>query len=63
MGLIWMIYSRMVELFSNQALLLFSTSFVEVGFMMRNLIWIFIALGMSIGAFGSILSMRRFLNA
>ncbi len=63
LGLIWLIYSRMVGLFSTQALLLFSTSFVEVGFMMRNLIWIFLALGMSIGAFGSILSMRRFLNA
>lgn len=63
LGLIWVVYSRLVELFSNQALLLFSTSFVEVGFMMRNLIWIFIALGMSIGAFGSILSMRRFMNA
>lgn len=62
LGLIWMIYSRTVELFTTQALLLFSTSFVEVGFMMRNLTWIFIALGMSIGAFGSILSMRRFLQ-
>lgn len=62
-GLIWAIYSRLVGLFSTQALLLFSTSFVEVGFMMKNLVWIFIALGMSIGAFGSILSMRRFLNA
>jgi cell division transport system permease protein len=61
--LIWLIYSRMVGLFSTQALLLFSTSFVEVGFMMKNLIWIFMALGMSIGAFGSILSMRRFLSA
>jgi len=63
LGLIWVIYSRVVELFSTQALLLFSTSFVAVGFMMSNLVWIFIALGMSIGAFGSILSMRRFLNA
>jgi cell division transport system permease protein len=63
LGLIWVIYARMVELFSSQALLLFSTSFVDVGFMMRNLVWIFIALGMSIGAFGSILSMRRFMNA
>ena len=62
-GLIWAIYSRLVGLFSTQALLLFSTSFVEVGFMMKTLVWIFIALGMSIGALGSILSMRRFLNA
>jgi len=62
-GLIWLIYSRLVDLFSTQALLLFSTSFVDVSFMMKNLIWIFMALGMSIGAFGSILSMRRFLNA
>ncbi|NCB41296.1 MAG: ABC transporter permease [Clostridia bacterium] len=62
-ALIWVIYSRLVDLFSTQALLLFSTSFVGVSFMMKNLIWIFMALGMSIGAFGSILSMRRFLNA
>lgn len=62
-GLIWTIYARLVQLFSTQALLLFSTSFVDVNFMMKNLVWIFIALGMSIGAFGSILSMRRFLNA
>lgn len=62
-GFIWTIYARLVQLFSTQALLLFSTSFVDVNFMMKNLIWIFIALGMSIGAFGSILSMRRFLNA
>jgi cell division transport system permease protein len=62
-GLIWTIYARLVGLFSTQALLLFSTSFVEVNFMMKNLVWIFIALGVSIGAFGSILSMRRFLNA
>lgn len=62
-GFIWTIYARLVQLFSTQALLLFSTSFVDVSFMMQNLIWIFIALGLSIGAFGSILSIRRFLNA
>jgi len=43
--------------------LLLSSSFVEVGFMMKSLSWIFIALGASIGAVGSILSMRRFMNA
>ncbi len=63
LGLTWLIYARIVNLFATQALLLFSSSFVEVGFMMKNLSWIFIALGASIGAFGSILSMRRFLNA
>lgn len=63
LGLTWVIYARIVNLFATQALLLFSSSFVEVGFMMKNLSWIFIALGASIGAFGSILSMRRFLNA
>lgn len=62
-GLIWVIYARLVQLFSTQALLLFSTSFVDVNFMMKNLVWLFISLGMSIGAFGSIISMRRFLNA
>lgn len=63
LGLTGIIYSRIVELFSTQALLLFSSSFVEVGFMMKNLFWVFMALGISIGAFGSILSMRRFLTA
>jgi len=56
-------YSRLVDLFATQALLLLSSSFVEVGFMMKSLSWIFIALGASIGAVGSILSMRRFMNA
>ena len=44
-------------------MILLSSSFVETRFMMTNLTWIYVALGISIGAFGSILSMRRFLQA
>ena len=61
--LTWIVYARLTDLLAMQSLLLLSTSMVETGFMMRNLIWIFFALGMSIGACGSILSMRRFLRA
>jgi len=35
---------------------------VPVKFMALNLLWIFLALGISIGAWGSIISMRRFLD-
>ena len=62
LGIIWAIYEKMVELLGDQANMLFSTSFVETEFMMINLVGIFLALGLSIGAFGSILSMRRYLN-
>ena len=52
-----------MQAFGQQAMILLSSSLVETNFMMINLAWIYIALGISIGAFGSILSMRRFLQA
>ena len=62
LGIIWALYEKMVEMLGDQAFVLFSTTFVETEFMMFNLVWIFLALGLSIGAFGSIISMRRYLN-
>ena len=56
------IYSKVVEKFSQQAAVLLSSGMVSEGFLLSNLIWIFIPLGVSIGAIGSMLSMRRFLD-
>lgn len=61
-GLIAVIYYKLCELFSVQAIALLSTSLVPLDFLIWNLVWIFLALGVSIGAFGSIISMRRFLD-
>ena len=61
-GLVALIYDKVAELFSVQAMALLSTNLVPMGFLLPNLIWIFLALGISIGAFGSIVSMRRFLD-
>lgn len=60
--LIMAVYTKIVELFGQKALLLLSTSLVPVGFLTTHLIGIFLPLGISIGALGSIISMRRFLD-
>jgi cell division transport system permease protein len=39
-----------------------STTMVPGAFLIVHLVWIFLALGVSIGACGSIISMRRFLD-
>ena len=63
LGCTWAIYARLMNAFGQQAMILLSSSLVETQFMMINLTWIYVALGISIGAFGSIISMRRFLQA
>lgn len=61
-GLIALIYDKIVELAGENVLLILRMQMVSVEFLTFNLIWIFIALGVSIGASGSIISMRRFLD-
>ncbi|MDD2217443.1 MAG: permease-like cell division protein FtsX, partial [Eubacteriales bacterium] len=61
-GIVTLIYSRVVKAFSMDVSWLLDTGPVPVGFMTFNLAWIFLALGISIGACGSIVSMRRFLD-
>ena len=56
------LYSVIVANLADRVLVLFSTNFVPVGFLSGNLIVIFLALGISIGAIGSLISMRRFLE-
>ena len=61
-GLITFIYKSVVEVIGDQISMLLSMPLVPTGFISFNLVWIFIALGVSIGACGSIISMRRFLD-
>jgi Cell division protein len=56
------LYSVIVSNLGDRVLILFSTNFVPVGYLSGNLIVIFLALGISIGAIGSLISMRRFLE-
>lgn len=63
LGISAAVYINICKSFGTQALSLFSSGLVDPVFMIVNFVWIFIALGISIGAFGSILSMRRFLQA
>jgi len=61
-ALIAVIYHYLVGRFGVDFMLFISSGFVAEGFLIRNLLVIFIALGISIGASGSIISMRRFLD-
>lgn len=61
-GLISLVYFKVDELISQDILVMLSTTMVPENFLIFNLFWIFIALGVSIGACGSIISMRRFLD-
>lgn len=57
------VYYRLYQLFTLQAIALLSSSLVEPRFVIANFAGIFTALGVSIGALGSIASMRKFLKA
>lgn len=61
-GLVTLVYNKIIELFGTDMFLMFYVKMVPQGFLAVNLLWIFMALGISIGAFGSIISMRRFLD-
>lgn len=60
MGVIGFAYYKITDLLGVQIVRF--TSLVPETFLISNLIWIFAALGISIGAVGSIVSMRRFLD-
>jgi len=62
-GLLTLIYREIVNLIGDQVLSMLSMPMVPVGFLIYNISWIFLALGISIGACGSIVSMRRFLDS
>lgn len=62
LGLSALLYIKLEAGLSTDMMTLFSANLVESGFVIENLAWIFISLGISIGACGSIISMRRFLE-
>jgi len=57
------VYAKIVDSLNEQMMLLLSTNFVDAAFMTKTLVWIFVALGVAIGAEGSIISMRKYLKA
>ena len=61
-GCIALIYDRLINAIGTQVLAIVSCPLISVGYMTKNLIVIFLALGVSIGAWGSIISMRKFLD-
>ncbi len=61
-GVITFLYYKISELIGPQILVILSTTMVSGAFLVTHLVWIFLALGISIGACGSIISMRRFLD-
>lgn len=61
-GIVSLIYYKISGLIGQGIFLMLSTQMVSPSFLVFNLVWIFIALGVSIGACGSIISMRRFLD-
>lgn len=61
-GIISLVYGKLVDVVGTKLLAMLSSSLVPPSFLTVNLVWICFALGISIGAWGSIISMRRFLR-
>ena len=62
-GLITFIYQELLNAIGTQVMTILSCPLIPVGYLAGNMLIIFIALGVSIGAWGSIISMRKFLEA
>lgn len=61
-GIVSLIYNSISKFIGEKLLSMLSTPMVPVSFLSWNMLLIFFSLGMSIGAWGSIISMRRFLD-
>lgn len=61
-GFIALLYGKIIEIIGPQVLAIVSSPLISVEYMTSNMLIIFLALGVSIGAWGSIISMRRFLD-
>ena len=57
------VYKEIIDIIGDQVFAIVSSPLISVRYMATNLSIIFLALGCSIGAWGSIVSMRRFLKA
>ena len=61
-GVVTFFYHWLIDTIGTELIVIFSTGLVPEGHLAGNLVVIFLALGISIGACGSIVSMRRFLD-
>lgn len=61
-GMVGLIYSKIHSVIGTELVTILSAPLVPTLFMVGNLFWIFMALGISIGSCGSIVSMRKFLD-
>lgn len=61
-GLTWFIYDKVTELMGTQVITILGSPLVSANYLVANLFIIFMAIGISIGAAGSIISMRKFLD-
>ena len=62
LGIASFLYIKLEAGLQVDMMTLFATTMVDSKFVIINFAWIFVALGVSIGACGSIISMRRFLK-
>ena len=61
-GIVYLAYSRVVEAIGEKVMTIISSPLVPAGYLFTNLVIIFLAIGVGIGATGSIISMRKFLD-
>ncbi len=61
-GLTWLIYSKVEDIIGEEVMIILSSPLVPSGYMIWNLLIIFMAMGISVGVCGSIISMRKFLD-
>lgn len=61
-GITALVYGKIVQVIGTDIMSIISSPLVPVGYLAGNLVCIFLAIGVSIGACGSIVSMRKFLD-
>ncbi len=61
-GITYLAYAKIVDIIGTDVMTVLSCPMVPADYLAENLICIFAAMGVSIGACGSIISMRRFLD-
>lgn len=61
-GLTWLIYGKVESIIGEEVIVILSSPLVPAGYMVWNLLIIFMAIGISVGVCGSIISMRKFLD-
>ena len=61
-GLTWLIYDKVESIIGEEVIIILSSPLVPAGYMVWNLLIIFMAIGISVGVCGSIISMRNFFD-